>query len=89
MLLAQIKKYCEEQGLDCDFKMYEDLDISPIQVHRSKEEHKRAIFILASEMASMAAKRITKERSKNERREANKCNSMYLGGLSSSFSIRN
>ena len=56
MLLAQLKKYCIENGLDCDFSKYDDLGISPIHVHRSKEEHKQAIFILGTELASMAAK---------------------------------
>jgi len=56
MLLAQLKKYCIEKGLDCDFSKYNDLGISPLQVHRSKEEHKQAIFVLGAELASMAAK---------------------------------
>lgn len=55
MLLAQLKKYCEETGMDCDFKKYKELEISPFQVHRSKEEHKQAIFLLGTELASMAA----------------------------------
>ena len=45
-----------ENGLDCDFSKYNDLGISPFQVHRSKEEHKQAIFVLGTELASMAAK---------------------------------
>ena len=56
MLLAQLKKYCVETGLDCDFSKYNDLGISPFQVHRSKEEHKQAIFVLGTELASMAVK---------------------------------
>jgi hypothetical protein len=56
MLLAQLKKFCEENGLDCDFARYKELEISPFQVHRSKEEHKRAIFVLGTELASMAVK---------------------------------
>jgi len=56
MLLAQLKKYCMENGLDCDFSKYDDLRISPFQVHRSKEEHKQAIFVLGTELASMVAK---------------------------------
>jgi len=56
MLLAQVKKYCEENGLDCDFTEYNELGISPLQVHRSKEEHKQAIFVLGTELASMTAK---------------------------------
>jgi hypothetical protein len=56
MLLAQLKKYCEENHLNCDFSEYKGLGISPFQVHRSKEEHKRAIFVLVAELASMASK---------------------------------
>ena len=56
MLLAQMKKYCEATGLDCDFKRYKELEITPFQVHRSKDEHKQAIFVLGSELASMAVK---------------------------------
>jgi hypothetical protein len=56
MLLAQLKKYWTEKGLDCDFSKYDNLGISPFQVHRSKEEHKQAIFVLGKELASMAAK---------------------------------
>ncbi|MBN1455605.1 MAG: UPF0058 family protein, partial [Methanomicrobia archaeon] len=43
MLLAQMKKFCEQHGLDCDFSKYQELNISPFQVHRSKDEHKQAI----------------------------------------------
>ena len=54
MLLVLLKKYCEEQSLDCDFSRYYEMKISPIQVHRSKEEHKQAVLVLATELASMA-----------------------------------
>jgi hypothetical protein len=57
MLLAQLKKYCEDTGLNCDFERYRALKISPFQVHRSKEEHKQAIFVLGSELASMTMRR--------------------------------
>ncbi len=56
MLLAQFKKYCEESGLKGDFSKYDELGISPFQVHRSKDEHKQAIFVLVTELASMAAR---------------------------------
>jgi hypothetical protein len=56
MLLAQLKKYCEQQGLGCDFSKYNELEITPFQVHRSKDEHKHAIFVLGTELASMAAR---------------------------------
>jgi hypothetical protein len=56
MLLAQLKRYCEEKDLDCDFSEYDKLGISPFQVHRSKEDHKEAIFRLVTELASLASK---------------------------------
>jgi len=56
MLLAQLKRYCEENNLDCDFSEYNEMDISPFQVHRSKEDHKQAIFRLVAELSSLATK---------------------------------
>jgi len=56
MLLAQFKKYCEENCLNTDFSKYNELGISPFQVHRSKEEHKQAIFVLLTELASLTAR---------------------------------
>jgi hypothetical protein len=61
MLLAQLKKYCEDNGLNCDFERYRELKISPFQVHRSKEEHKQAIFVLGSELASMTMRKANVE----------------------------
>ncbi len=56
LLLAQLKKYCEQNGVDCDFAKYNELGISPFQVHRSKEEHKQAVFVLGAELASLTAR---------------------------------
>ncbi len=64
MLLAQFKKYCEESGLKGDFSKYDELGISPFQVHRSKDEHKQAIFVLVTELASMAVRDNRAERTK-------------------------
>jgi len=58
-LLVRVKKYFEENSVNCEFEKYNELDITPLNVQRSKEEHKRAIFVLASEMASMAAKKLS------------------------------
>ena len=58
-LLVHVKKYFEGNGLDCDFQKYNELDITPLDMQRSKEEHKRAIFLLASELASKAAKKLS------------------------------
>lgn len=72
MLLAQFKKYCEKNGVNYDFSKYETLEISPFQVHRSKEEHKQAIFVLMTELASLAARdnlTETKKRQKGRNQE--------------------
>jgi len=62
ILFAQLKKYCEDTGLDCDFKKYEELEISPYQVQRSKGEHKQAVFLLATALA-VGARTILEKRS--------------------------
>lgn len=54
-LMAQIKKYLESQGLEHDFSEYEALAISPVHIHRSKAEHKHAIFVLGNHLASIMA----------------------------------
>jgi hypothetical protein len=66
MLLAQFKKYCERTGLDCDFTKYKEMSISPFQVNRSMKEHEQAIFVLGSELASMAAINPKNEADKKE-----------------------
>ena len=58
-LLFHMKKYFEGNGLDCDFEKYNELDITPRDMQRSKEEHKRAVFLLASELASKAVKTLS------------------------------
>ncbi|MEA2033843.1 MAG: UPF0058 family protein [Euryarchaeota archaeon] len=64
-LLVHVKKCFEENGLDCDFQKYNELDITPLDMQGSKEEHKQAIFVLASEMASKA---VSRNRDENRRR---------------------
>lgn len=54
-LMVQMKHYFEETGLAEEFKEYQSLQISPVHVHRSKAEHKRAIFTLGNELANMLA----------------------------------
>jgi len=53
-LMVQMKKFFEEKGHG-EFSQYQSLQISPIHVHRSKAEHKHAIFILGKEIASVMA----------------------------------
>ncbi|MBN1455762.1 MAG: UPF0058 family protein [Methanomicrobia archaeon] len=52
ILLVQFKNYCEENGLVSDLTKYTALKISPFEMHRSKEEHKRAIMILCTELVA-------------------------------------
>jgi hypothetical protein len=52
--MVQMKKFFEENGKG-EFSQYHSLQISPIHVHRSKAEHKHAIFVLGKEIASVMA----------------------------------
>lgn len=56
-LLCQIKNHLQNTGVaELDsFEEYEQLGISPVHVHRSKGEHKRAIFLLGKELAHFAS----------------------------------
>jgi hypothetical protein len=73
-LLAQFKKYCEENSVNCDFRRYNALDSSPFRVHCSKEEHKQAILVLGNELVSSLAAMGHSEVGKNAKRvHAKKC----------------
>ncbi len=52
-LMAQMKKFFEGSDNSASFDIYENLGISPVHVHRSKAEHKHAIFVLGSEIANV------------------------------------
>jgi len=53
-LMVQMKKFFEVNGVG-EFSQYQNLQISPIHVHRSKAEHKHAIFVLGKEIATIMA----------------------------------
>lgn len=57
-LLCQIKNHLQSTGVADEeaFAEYEGLGISPVHVHRSKGEHKRAIFLLGKELAHFASR---------------------------------
>ncbi len=48
-LLCQMKRFFEEAGVagDESFRSYQDLEVSPQHIHKSKTDHKRAVFLLA------------------------------------------
>lgn len=55
-LLFQIKSYLEQAGTPTEnFDEYKRMGVSPIHVHRSKHEHKKAIFVLGKELAGLMA----------------------------------
>jgi len=49
-----IKDYYKEQdGVDASiFEPYEGLDVDPSHVHKSKSEHKHAVFVLGNALAT-------------------------------------
>jgi len=55
MFLVQLKDYFEKEVGADEFSKYGQLDITPLQIHRSKADHKRAIFTLTNEIASLVA----------------------------------
>ena len=50
-MLIDVKDYIQQINSDADFSEYESLKITPSQVHRSKVEHKYAIFVLGNAIA--------------------------------------
>ncbi|MDD1729464.1 MAG: UPF0058 family protein [Methanospirillum sp.] len=50
-MLIDVKGYLQENNPDSDFSEYESLKITPSQIHRSKVEHKYAIFVLGNAIA--------------------------------------
>jgi hypothetical protein len=50
-MLYDVKNYFEEVTPDLKFSQYTALKITPTQLHKSKLEHKYAIFVLGNEIA--------------------------------------
>ena len=51
-MLSNIKDYFESINPDLKFTQYYSLKTLPSQIHKSKMEHKYAIFILGNEIAN-------------------------------------
>jgi len=51
-VMAEIKDQIEKMDKDNNFSEYYRLNVTPEHVHKSKMEHKHAIFILGEEIAS-------------------------------------
>ncbi|MDV0447802.1 hypothetical protein MsAg5_17170 [Methanosarcinaceae archaeon Ag5] len=52
--LSRLKKLYERYGYVPEFNEYYELEISPLHVHRSKEDHKQAIFALSNALSIVA-----------------------------------
>ena len=54
-LFAQIKNELEQQFQSpvSNFEEYEDLNVLPHHVHKSKDDHKRAVFVLGKVIANV------------------------------------
>ncbi len=51
-LLAQVKNYVERsQQSSGRFKDYDVFGVSPQHIHKSKQQHKRAVFLLGKNLA--------------------------------------
>ncbi len=54
-LLCQMKRYFEEAGLPLvgEFGEYESLAVSPQHIHKSKTDHKKAVFYLGKGLSQV------------------------------------
>jgi hypothetical protein len=54
-LLCQMKRYFEECGMPLvgEFKEYDSLSVSPQHIHKSKTDHKRAVFLLGKGLSEV------------------------------------
>jgi hypothetical protein len=48
---THLEQMCSNNG--CDVTKYEKLEITPYQIHKSKREHKLAVFTLSKDIASI------------------------------------
>lgn len=53
--MVKMKNTYEKMGYNHEFSEYDDLYITPIHVHKSKDDHKKAIFILSSKLSMIVA----------------------------------
>jgi len=48
---THLEQICENNG--CESNNYEKLEITPYQIHKSKREHKLAVFTLSKDIAEI------------------------------------
>ncbi len=54
-LLCQVKRFMQDAGLPLngEFHEYEDLEVSPQHIHKSKTDHKKAVFMLGKGLSEV------------------------------------
>ena len=54
-LLCQMKRYFEDAGMPLrgQFTEYDSLSVSPQHIHKSKTDHKRAVFLLGKGLSDV------------------------------------
>ncbi|MGB1586953.1 MAG: UPF0058 family protein [Thermoplasmatota archaeon] len=54
-LLCQVKRYFEDANvpLNTEFGEYDNLNVSPQHIHKSKTDHKRAVFLLSKGLSEV------------------------------------
>lgn len=54
-LLCQVKRFIEDANLPMttEFGEYDNLDVSPQHIHKSKTDHKRAVFLLGKGLSEV------------------------------------
>ncbi len=59
-LLCQMKKHFEAQGRESDSKFaeYERFGVAPQHIHKSKMQHKKAVFLLGKELAELVMEEV-------------------------------
>lgn len=58
-LLSEVRSEYEQWGTELDLTEYEELGVKPTSIHRSKTDHKAAVFKLASGITSSAEEETT------------------------------
>ena len=55
-MVTIMNQFREREGVDSGlFEPYEELEVDPSHVHKSKSEHKHAVFVLGNALASAMA----------------------------------
>ncbi|MBE8538691.1 UPF0058 family protein [Geoglobus acetivorans] len=58
LTLFHVKRFLEEAGLSNGyFREYEDMGVQPVHIHKSKNDHKKAIFLLCKGLNEMLGER--------------------------------